>query len=125
MPSIEYVGTWGETGERFQLIAESGTKPVMEILVDTADSDRIYVAPVCPRDLPVPGVLTLSTNGKAHRHEVTQISDDFIDGMMAAVALSPGGVCLSSLYGYVMPRIATFMGRCYVADIAPKTKTDS
>jgi len=113
MPSIEYVGIWGQTGERYQLVAENGTKPVMEILVDSAGNDRIYVARVCEGDL-IPGELALSTNGQAHRHEPTSLSDDFEEGMMAAAALSPNGVCVGSLYQYVMPRIATLMGRCYV-----------
>jgi hypothetical protein len=83
----------------------------MEVLVDI--DERIYVAPITNAEF-IPGDAVLTTSGKIHKHEAKSLAENFEEGMIAAAVLSPAGVCLASLYEYVIPRVATLMGRCYV-----------
>lgn len=128
MPTVEYVQTWGQTGERFRLVTDGGTRPAMEILVDNDDS--IYVAPIV-HDNVIPGDCLLQTKGKVHRHDPDQpIADEtgnpmgeFEQIVIKNHALSPTGVCMSSIYSYVMPRVATLMARCYAPQL-PEVELD-
>lgn len=128
MPTVEYVQTWGQTGERFRLVTDGGTRPAMEILVDSDNS--IYVAPIVHDNL-VPGTCVLQTKGKVHRHDSDQPilaedgtpAPDFEQIIIKNHVLSPTGVCMSSIYSYVMPRVATLMARCYAPQL-PEAELD-
>lgn len=118
MPDIQYVGPVipGGDAEIFHLLADYG-RHVMRIVVH--GDNTISVAAI--EDTFVSGTWHM-TNGKVHRHDpdVDIVDEDgvpadmFTQMMIKGISLSPNGVCLASLYVYVMPRAAGLMARCYV-----------
>jgi hypothetical protein len=93
---ITYVGkSEGDYFDLFHFMAD-GDRPVLEILV--SPDNKIWVAGMTGLSIPQ------ETKGTVHRHK----DDEF-----EAVGIDTEHVCLGSIAGYVVPRIATLMARVY------------
>jgi len=98
MADITYVGkSEGDYFELFHYLAD-GNRPVLEILV--SPDDKIWISGVDGHGNGIPQ----ETKGEAHRH-----TDDELE----AVGIDTKYVCLGAVAAYVVPRIATLMGRVY------------
>jgi hypothetical protein len=106
-------------GEIFHLLVDNG-RHVMRIRV--SQDDIIYVAPI---ESATWGSDWQATRGHIHRHDPEQNIytedgipvDEFTQLIVKGIALSPAGICIPSLYSYVIPRAATLMARCYVPQV--------
>lgn len=95
---ITYVGkSEGDYFDLFHFVAD-GDRPVLEILV--SPDDKIWVAGAGGYGQLVPQ----ETKGTVHRHK---------DEQLEAAGIDTEHVCLGSISGYVVPRIATLMARVY------------
>lgn len=104
MPDITYVGkSEGDYFDLFHLLADGDAngdnrRPVLEILV--SPDDKIWIAGVDGHGNGIPQ----ETNGEVHRHT---------DDQLEAAGIDTQYVCLGAVASYVVPRIATLMGRVY------------
>src|SRR5687768_1995141 len=107
--TITHTGKQFKTGEQtldvYAWVGDGG-RELLYVGVDT-DTLQLFIAPVTtlPIDLMDSDMWKL-TKGRAHTHE-TDIGEG--DDPVPVTE-----ICLSSIMRYMMPRIATMMGRVYV-----------
>lgn len=118
MEGLHYAGeSDGGSFHLFHYLADgksdgTDSRPVLEVLVDS--DDRIWVAGIATDDAPLLVTLPQRTNGSVHRHPLGELDDETAVMLNVTGSVEPvSGICVSSVYAYVYPRIATLMARVY------------